>query len=79
MENNYPFEIVDYATGIQGTYCIGQRVAGAPAFIAYWNPAGWAGSGYVFTDKELVEAIVGLLEKCRAIPVEAAKEAEKHD
>lgn len=52
-------ELRDYATGVQGSYCIGRKV---DYYWQFWNPGGeWAGSGYVFTDKKLAEAIMVLL------------------
>ena len=61
--NQNPYRIEDYAAGVRGDYCISQRIVGAPAFQAFWNPTGWAGSGFVFTNKSLAEAIVKLLEQ----------------
>ena len=72
--NPNPYEIVDHATGVEGNYCIGQRVAGAPAFWSFWNPSGWAGSGFVFTDKAAAKAVIGLLEKHRTACAVLARE-----
>jgi hypothetical protein len=56
-------EVIDYATGAKGSYCIQRRVADNPAFVEFWNPSPnkWAGSGYVFTDAKLAHAVCGLL------------------
>lgn len=51
-------EVTDYATGVKGTYCIGRKNG---IYWSYWNPSGWAGSGYLFHDKVLAEAIATLL------------------
>jgi hypothetical protein len=51
-------EVIDYATGVKGSYCI-RRMEGI--YAAFWNPKGWAGSGYVFTDKQLADAVCELL------------------
>lgn len=53
-------EVVDCATGVAGTYCI-RRMDGI--YASYWNPCGWAGSGYVFTDKKLADAVQALLSR----------------
>ena len=58
--------LVDHATGVAGTYCIGRR--DPKGFWSYWNPSGWAGSGYVFTDPNLAERVLQLLDV-----IEAAK------
>ena len=55
---NRMIEVVDYATGTAGSYCI-RRMDGI--YASYWNPFGWAGSGYVFTDKKLADAVQALL------------------
>jgi hypothetical protein len=57
-----PLEIVDYATGVKGSFCISRPVADNPKFTEFWNPSGWAGSGFVFTDRALVESVKRLLE-----------------
>jgi hypothetical protein len=51
-------EVIDYATGAKGSYCI-RRVDGI--YASYWNPNGWAGSGYVFADKRIAEALCILM------------------
>ena len=61
-----PLSIVDYATGVSGSYCIGKR--NPTGFWSYWNPSGWAGSGYLFEDRKLAERVLQLLA-C----IEAAK------
>lgn len=48
-------ELVDHATGVKGTYCIGRKEG---AYMSFWNPEGWAGSGYVFTDKRIAESVM---------------------
>ena len=50
-------ELVDCADGVAGHYCIGRKEG---AFMSFWNPDGWAGSGYLFTDKRIAEAVMGL-------------------
>lgn len=65
--NPFPYRIVDRATGVRGAYCIEQKMEDAPAYSVYWNPSGWAGSGYVFTDKALAETVVSLLEARRQL------------
>jgi hypothetical protein len=52
-------EVVDYATGVKGSYCIGKF----EGFWSFWNPNCWAGSGYVFTDKKLANAVCKLLKE----------------
>ena len=49
------YEITDYATGVEGTFCIGRKEG---AFMSYWNPGGWAGSGYVFHDRRIAEVVM---------------------
>lgn len=67
------FAIVDFATGVKGSYCIGRKCG---AFTEFWNPSGWAGSGYVFYDRQIAEALVeawqarAALAEPRWIPVE---------
>lgn len=51
-------EIVDRATGAKGTLCISRK---SGIYSEFWNPAGWAESGYVFTDRKLAEAVRDLL------------------
>jgi hypothetical protein len=53
--------VVDRATGVRGTFCIERPCADNHAFSEYWNPDGWAGSGYVFTDEKLAYAVRDLL------------------
>jgi len=66
-----PLSIVDYATGVSGSYCIGKR--NPTGFWSYWNPSGWAGSGYLFEDRKLAERVLQLLDV-----IEAAKFARIH-
>ena len=66
-----PLSIVDYATGVSGAYCIGRR--NTQGFWSYWNPSGWAGSGYVFIDRKLAEsvlAMIAVIEAAKAMHVE---------
>ena len=63
--------LVDHATGVAGTYCIGRR--DPKGFWSYWNPSGWAGSGYVFEDRKLAErvlAMIAVIEAAKAIDYE---------
>lgn len=53
--------LCDRADGVRGHYCIGRPVRNCPAFTEYWNPSGWAGSGYLFTDEKLAQAVLDLL------------------
>lgn len=46
--------VVDKATGVEGAYCIAKEEGG---FRMLWNPSGWAGSGYVFTNKLIAELV----------------------
>jgi len=59
-----PLSIVDYATGVSGSYCIGKR--NPTGFWSYWNPSGWAGSGYLFEDRKLAERVLQLLDVIEA-------------
>src|ERR1700733_3543753 len=50
------YEIVGLATGVKGSFCIGRKEG---VYMAYWNPGDkWAGAGYVFHDRRIVEALV---------------------
>lgn len=51
----------DRADGVKGHYCIGRPMRDHPAFTEYWNPSGWAGSGYLFTDEKLVQSVLDLI------------------
>ena len=53
--------VVGHATGAKGDFCIERPCADHPRFNEYWNPSGWAGSGYVFTDEKLAYAVRNLL------------------
>jgi hypothetical protein len=58
-------EVIDYAAGASGSYCI-RRMNGI--FASYWNTNGWAGSGYVFEDKRIADALCSTLttlEECQ--------------
>ena len=67
-------EVIDYAAGAKGTYCIGRKMGDNHAFMEFWNPHGWAGSGYVFSNKTLAHALCGLLSgsKPRCVDCNAA-------
>ena len=67
-------EVIDYAAGAEGTYCIGRKMGDNHAFMEFWNPHGWAGSGYVFSNKTLAHALCGLLSgsKPRCVDCNAA-------
>lgn len=55
-------KLVNYADGVDGHYCIGRRV-GNTIYQEFWNPDGWAGSGFLFTDKRIAEAVANGLSK----------------
>ena len=57
---NQKIAVHDCATGAKDSYCVG-KVNGA--YYSFWNPHGWAGSGYVFYDKVLAEAICDLIRR----------------
>ncbi len=50
--------VTDGATGVKGSFCIERDNL---RFAEFWNPTGWAGSGYVFTDEKLAYAVRDLL------------------
>jgi hypothetical protein len=54
-------QVVDYMTGAKGSYGIERQ--DERGFRSFWNPSGWAGSGYVFTDKKLADAVLELLQR----------------
>lgn len=45
------------ADGVMGHYCVGSEIEG---HMEYWNPSGWAASGFVFTDKTLAVSVLNL-------------------
>jgi hypothetical protein len=53
--------VFDYATGAKGSFCIGRPCADNSFFREFWNPTGWAGSGFVFENKKLAYAVRDLL------------------
>lgn len=66
--------VIDYATGAKGSYCL-QRMDGI--YASFWNPSGWAGSGYVFTDKRLADSLCKTLNDETSLrgELEAARQA----
>ena len=53
--------VTDRATGAKGSFCIERPMKDNNFYTEYWNPEGWAGSGYVFTDEKLAYAVRDLL------------------
>jgi hypothetical protein len=57
-------EVLDYATGVQGSYTIRRIFEWGPSKLPtaeFWNPSGWSASGYVINDRKLADAICNLL------------------
>jgi len=53
--------LVNRADGVDGHYCIGRDAEIGRPYMEFWNPHGWFGSGYLFTDKKLADAVAALL------------------
>jgi hypothetical protein len=53
--------VIDNATGAKGSFCIERPSHQWPNTNEYWNPQGWSGSGYVFTDEKLAYAVRDIL------------------
>ncbi len=53
--------VTDRATGAKGSFCISRPMDEKGFYTEHWNPQGWAGSGYVFTDEKLAYAVRDLL------------------
>jgi hypothetical protein len=66
MERAVTLQLYDRADGVEGHYCIGRQAN--PPFAEFWNPDGWAGSGFVFEDERLAQAVLKLLQNESAPP-----------